>query len=541
MAVMLTMLLRIDASRRMFCILVLSISLAIGAPAPLIADPVQEDMARANALMESGQYLEAVAAYQMIADHADNVEIRAKAILQIGDAYGFFLNNYDLALNKYWLIKRDYPQTPQAESAYFNSGMIYYERRQYKEALQQFRIYLKNYPKGSRRETATFMLKACTKPTPLKDTPTVARKTTQADENGKRDLAGIIRVIIAANVPDIRLRAESPFVITGSREKDPGKEYREAVVRASNGTLSINDEQTDVNEIVIRTTGNCRLVTVNGKPYRGSFKIFTVNRNSLHVINTLDIESYLYGVIPKEMSPQWPLEALKAQSVAARSFALYQKRINKNRAYDVAASTGSQVYGGYSVESPPANRAVDETKGIVMMHKGQPALAYFHANSGGITEEASNVWTAEVPYLKSVEDAPSTRAPNMAWSASLDVNTIKRSLLRHGIKLSAVTGIRAVKNSPSGRVTKIGIYTPEGEIVLDGNDFRLKVDPSIIKSTLFNILPRDDGEENVRFEGRGFGHGVGMSQWGALVMAREGCSYREILSHYYRGVEILKQ
>jgi len=540
MAVMLTKILRIDASRRVFSILILSISIAIGAAAPLFADPFQEDMARADALMEKGQYLEAVAAYQVIADHAENAEIRAKAILQIGDAYGFFLNNYDLALNKYWLIKRDYLQTSQAESAYFNSGMIYYERRQYKEALQQFRIYLKNYPKGNRRETATFMLEACTKPAVLKGPATAARKT-QTDEIRKKDMAGLIRVIIAFSVADIRLKADSPFLITGSREKDPGKEYREVLVKAANGTLIINDTQTEHSEIVIRPNGGCRSVTVNGKPYRGLFRIQAVNKNSFHVINILDIESYLYGVIPKEMSPQWPLEALKAQSVAARSFALYHKTINKNRSYDVAASTGSQVYGGYSVESPPANRAVDETKGIVMMHKGQPALAYFHANSGGMTEDAGNVWTTEIPYLKSVEDTPSTRAPNIDWSASLDVDTIKRTLQRHGIKLSAVTGVRAVKNSPSGRVMKIGVSAPEGEIVLDGNDFRLKVDPSVIKSTLFTILPRNDKAENIRFEGRGFGHGVGMSQWGAHVMARDGCSYREILSHYYRGVEILKQ
>lgn len=504
------------------------------------ADHFREEMSKADALLDGGQYLEAVAAYQDIADHAEEADIRARAILRIGDAHGFFLNNDDLALNKYWLVKRDYPQTSHAESAYFNSGMIYYERRQYKEALQQFRIYLKNYPQGSRKETAVFMIEACLKPTASKGTASAEKQ--RAGEGLEKDPSNIIKVIIAANIQDIRLKSDSPFTVQDSRGKNPGKEYREAHIKAVNGSLMINDTNMMLNEIFIQTSGSIRLLSVNGKPYRGLFKIQIGSKNGLNVINILDIESYLYGVIPKEMSPQWPLEALKAQSVAARSFALYQKAKNKNKEYDVAASTGSQVYSGYSVESATTNHAVDETKGVIMLYQGQPALAYFHANSGGMTEDARNVWTTEIPYLKSVQDDPSMKAPNVSWSASLELNTIRQSLNQNGIKISSVTRVRPIKHSPTGRVTKIGISSAEGEIVLDGNDFRLKVDPSVIKSTLFTMAPMDEKDENensiIRFEGKGFGHGVGMSQWGALVMARDGYSYRDILVHYYPGVEI---
>jgi stage II sporulation protein D len=518
---------------------ILAILLAVGTAASVYAGNAQDDMARAESLSEDGQYLEAVAVYQAIADGTAEAETRAKAILRIGDTYGFFLNNYDLALNKYWLIKRDYPKTPQAEAAYFNSGMIYYERRRYKEALQQFTIYLQNYPRGDRRETAAFMIEACRKPaTPSGSTENRRMRTNDAL---KKDQSNTIRVIIAANATDVRLRSDSPFTLYSSSggEKGPCKVFREAAIRMVRGGLVVNDTETEATEITAQPSGNAPVISVNGKAYRGILKIQVVNRNSLNVINVLDIESYLYGVIPKEMSPQSPPEALKAQSVAARSFALYQKAKNGNKAYDVSASTGSQVYGGFSVESAAANRAVDETRGVVMMYKGQPALAYFHANSGGITEDARNVWTAEIPYLRSVADEPSTKAANIAWSASLGSNTLKKSLNNYGIRISAVTKIRILQNSPSGRVTKIGISSPEGEVVMDGNDFRLKIDPAVIKSTLFTISSDNDEDATFRFEGRGFGHGVGMSQWGALVMARDGSTYRDILAHYYRGVEII--
>ena len=531
---------RIYMQKPVYFLWLSAILIAIGTITSVHAGNAGDEMARAENLLEDGQYLEAVAAYQAIADGSQEAGTRARAILRIGDTYGFFLNNYDLALNKYWLIKRDYAKTPQAEAAYFNSGMIYYEKRRYKEALQQFNIYLKNYPRGERRETAAFMIEACRKPATAGGSIDARRART--DESLNKDQGGTIRVIIAASVPDIRLRADSPFSLYGGpgREKSPGKEYREAVIRTAQGGLSINDTETAWTEIAVQPSGNIPLVSVNGKAYRGLLKIQVAGKNSLNVINILDIESYLYGVIPKEMSPQSPLEALKAQSVAARSFALYQKAKNKNKAYDVSASTGSQVYGGFSVESAMANRAVDETRGEIMSYKGQPALAYFHANSGGVTEDAKNVWTAEIPYLRSVADEPSTKAANIAWSASLGPDTVKKSLNGHGIRISAVTKIRALQNSPSGRVTKIGISSPEGEIVMDGNDFRLKIDPAVIKSTLFTVSSTAENEETTfRFEGRGFGHGVGMSQSGALVMARGGSTYREILAHYYRGVEIL--
>jgi stage II sporulation protein D len=255
----------------------------------------------------------------------------------------------------------------------------------------------------------------------------------------------------------------------------------------------------------------------------------------MDVINALDVEAYLYGVVPKEMSPQWPLEALKAQAVAARTYVLYQKEKGKDRDYDVISTTASQVYGGAGAESAKSNQAVDETKGMVLLYNGQLALTYFHANSGGMTEEARRVWSADVPYLKAVRDDYSVKAPGCSWKLSLNVDKIRAALNRKGLDVGQIDRLMPLDISPSGRVTKIKIFHGGIESVLTGNDFRLKTDPTQVKSTFFTMT--NEGDE-IHLEGRGSGHGVGMSQWGAYIMASEGFSFGDILKHYYYGVVI---
>jgi stage II sporulation protein D len=214
---------------------------------------------------------------------------------------------------------------------------------------------------------------------------------------------------------------------------------------------------------------------------------------------------------------------------------LYQKEKSKDRDYDVIATTASQVYGGAGAESVRSNQAVDETRGMVLLYDGQLALTYFHANSGGMTEEARRVWSADVPYLKGVRDDYSAKAPGCSWKLSLNVDKIRTVLNKKGVDVGRIERLMPVDISPSGRVTKIKIFHDGKESVLSGNDFRLKTDPTQVKSTLFTMT--NEGDE-IHLEGRGSGHGVGMSQWGAYIMAREGFSYGDILKHYYYGVEL---
>jgi stage II sporulation protein D len=530
--------------------------LLLGSAGYGIAYNANQAMEEADTYLRNGQYLEAEGAYQNIADFSSDPEIKAGAILMIGDIYSYFLNNYDLALDKYSVVIKKYGSSKHAANAYFNSGMILYEKYCYKEALNQFKIYLKKYPHGDRREITEFMIETCSRPSPsIKEKRTVFKAA--KDE--------IVRVLIMTGVREIRVDSPSLFEVRDGDEKSILIKVQTATIDISGGGIRVNDNHMSHEEIVIvpsngnmlslksdsyrgkfklqKSTENkfvtvpsdVEILNLRGDPYRGKIKLQKNAGGGMDVISVLDVEDYLYGVVPKEMSPQWHPEALKAQTVAARTYALYQKGKNRNRDYDIIATTTSQIYGGAGVESERSNQAVDETKGMVILYKGQLALTYYHANSGGMTEDAKRVWNADVPYLKAVQDDYSMKAPNCSWKLSLNIDKIRRMFNNKGIEIGPIDMIVPIEISPSGRVMRIKVFHGGKETVLNGNDFRTKIDPALVKSTMFAMT--NEGHE-IHFEGRGYGHGVGMSQWGAYIMAHEGYSYKDILKHYYHGIEL---
>ena len=199
------------------------------------------------------------------------------------------------------------------------------------------------------------------------------------------------------------------------------------------------------------------------------------------------------------------------------------------------ATTLSQVYGGFEAETPSAVRAVDDTRGRVLYYKGKPILAYYHSSSGGATEDAKNVWTADIPYLKGIPDEYSVNASGSRWTLSLARKDLEKTLQRSGTRVGEIRDLVPVDVSPSGRIVKLRIIQDNGEMILRSNDFRLRVDPQSLKSTLFTMVKE---QSRIRFEGKGCGHGVGLSQWGAYEMARRGFTCDDILKYYYQGIEI---
>jgi stage II sporulation protein D len=475
--------------------------------------------------MNNGQYLEAIGAYQDLAERADDTEMQAKAILRIGDIYSYFLDNHDKALEKYDQVKKRYPRSPHAANAYFNAGMIFYEKSRYTEAYKQFKIYVDQYPGENRKDAAIFMMEACSNPHPG---DMEKQKAYPIPE--RRD----IRVLLLSGVREARIEASSMLELDGMNGGKGPMQMTTAYIGRANGDILLNSKKL-TREVLIIKPVNGDMLCLNGAPYRGGFKVQKNPKGGLDVMNILPLEVYLYGVVPKEMSPQWFPEALKAQAVAARTYALYLMDKSKSRDYDVLPTTASQVYGGYAVETERSNRAVDETRGTVLLYKNQPVLAYFHANSGGITEDAKQVWAAEIPYLKSIQDDYSLKAPGCTWKRTVDLEDIRKALNKSKVDIGFIDRIACEGITPSGRITKIRIVHGGGETIMSGNDFRIKIDPVLIKSTSFTAIHQ--GRE-VSFEGKGYGHGVGMSQWGAYIMAREGHSFRDILKYYYQGVEI---
>lgn len=254
---------------------------------------------------------------------------------------------------------------------------------------------------------------------------------------------------------------------------------------------------------------------------------FRVNNKKLDIVNRVDMDEYLKGVLPKEMSPSFPMESLKAQALCSRSFAInnYNKFIKNG--YNLDDTTRSQVYYGKDVEEKTTNKAVEETIGQVIKYDGKVAETIFCASSGGYTVASSEAWGGNsVPYLISKEDPYSVHP----WKYELKNSDLKK------LNLSDVFSVSLDYNN-SNRVNNLTFSTSKGDVKIKATDFRQKIGNKIIKSTLFDVNVIGN---KVFVSGKGYGHGVGMSQYGAVEMAKKGSNYKDIIEFYFPGTNIEK-
>ena len=307
----------------------------------------------------------------------------------------------------------------------------------------------------------------------------------------------------------------------------------------------------------------------DGYAYRGAIRVMkSPQRWGLTVVNVVPVEEYLYGVVGKEMSPSWHREALKAQAVAARTYAISHKNYFASRGFDMTDDTSSQIYAGINGESPSVIAAVDATRGEILTYGGKPIDAFFCSTAGGWTENSENVWGSRIPYLRGVSD-DSSRMPSYRWSVTTTPEKLAANLTAAG---KGVGKVRSITLSPlgkrpmavsdrgvSGRVLSMTVNGSAGSGRGTGNAFQ-----SIygLKSTLFDfsqggaVPDPDSGRKGrsatmtvkagvpITIYGYGWGHGLGMSQYGAYQMAQEHGSadtyYRTILTHYYTGTRLEK-
>lgn len=266
----------------------------------------------------------------------------------------------------------------------------------------------------------------------------------------------------------------------------------------------------------------------------GSLQI-VVRDGALVVINDIDMEEYVKGVVPSEMSAAWHPEALKVQAVATRTYALYQRVSNAGREFDVVASTQDQVYRGRQGVDERVQHAVESTRGIIITYQNAPILAAFSSTAAGPTEDAMNVWSKDLPYLKGVECPFDENSPYYQWRIELPVQALEQSLRKQGIPVGTIATVTPFLYSRAGRVDKIRILHSDGEVILRGQDFRKAVGYSVIPSTQFEIEALG---RMVIFAGRGSGHAVGLCQWGAKELADQGYAYDAILRYYFPGTEL---
>ncbi len=390
----------------------------------------------------------------------------------------------------------------------------------------------------------------------------------------------LIRVGLLNNQSELAVSSEKQLEIKDAvsgktlLKLNPGKELKMIYDRQGwslNGK-KIANEALRIRALPLKNAEQA--VTINKKSYRGELELVKVShKDKFNVINVLPMEEYLYGIIACEISPNWPREAVKAQAVAARTYALHSMGKHEKEGYDVCTSTDCQVYGGKNAETPGGNAAVDATRGEVMLYKGQPIAAYFHGSSGGYTENGENVWGGNLPYIKGVIDYDQ-KSPYYQWEKKISSKLFESKMKNAGYLAGKLTGIqlsdlpdkrpllqpKTTDRGVSGRVKKLVLISERGKKEISGNQVRSILG---LNSTLFDIKIVDADaknsereettlhrivagkEQTLLFRGYGWGHGLGLSQWGAKAMAERAGSdtgfYKSVLRHYYSGVEIKKK
>lgn len=285
-------------------------------------------------------------------------------------------------------------------------------------------------------------------------------------------------------------------------------------------------------------------ISTNGQVYNGYIEV-KKDRNGLYLINEIPFEKYVEGVVAEEAGKGWNLEALKVQAVIVRTYAAYYRNLNAGKDYHLTSSVLSQVYKGENTDSLIAS-AVRETAGEILTYEGKPVEAFYHSTCGGKTELPEEVWGEgkKHPYLKSTVCFDES-SPYNNWKRKFSFEEIERVL---GIKQIRDISIASVTSTGRVKALKILAETapasertdmPAAEqIEFKAADLRRLLGYKELPSTLFTI---NVSEKEAVFTGKGYGHGIGLCQWGALEMTKQGKNYKEILEYYYPGTVLEKQ
>lgn len=326
-------------------------------------------------------------------------------------------------------------------------------------------------------------------------------------------------------------------------------------------------------------------LSLQGRKYHGRFQVSLSSKASMLILNLVELEDYLRGVVPAEMPPLWPAEAVRAQAVAARTYAVQRALQNRDAPFDLYATTADQLYLGADKEHAASDAAITATQGKVITYQGQPIIAYYHAASGGHTRNGT------LPYLVGVESPE--ESGHDSWRVELTLQELAHALRKTGEDLGELRGVSVSQNDLDTGTSALDIRGTAGSTQISPSRLRSLIGVDVVKSPSFTVeiqggmgLSREfreihhwmrvdavsayrEKEVKVRYctvtsgkltrpmyytyyalgveqlpdrivlTGGGYGHGVGMSQWGAKRMAEHGATWEEILKHYYSGVQIM--
>ncbi|MBX3306325.1 MAG: SpoIID/LytB domain-containing protein [Nitrospira sp.] len=357
-----------------------------------------------------------------------------------------------------------------------------------------------------------------------------------------------IRVLLVSDVQQLEVTSDQTLWVTD--ERNQAWSYGSVLkIKVRGHALILNGKPVVTDRLTLRAGNHDLTVWLNGPGNRPTAHTAEEN-GALHVggvlqlvrkgksrllVNQVDLEEYVKGVVPQEVNSTWHPEMLKVQAVATRTYALYQHMLNSTRAYDVVAGIQDQVYRGRQGIDVRVIAAVESTRGLVVTYQGAPIYAAFSSTAAGVTEDAMTVWSKDLPYLKGVECPFDIESPYYQWRASVKIEALEKNLRQQGFSVGSISHVAPQSYSRAGRVATLRVIHSNGELVIRGEDLRRAVGYTIVPSTQFTV--QSIGQDLVLF-GYGAGHAVGLCQWGAKELAELGYSFSSILSYYYPGTEL---
>jgi stage II sporulation protein D len=301
------------------------------------------------------------------------------------------------------------------------------------------------------------------------------------------------------------------------------------VSRTPGGTLSLSGQGSGQSTLLLIPQAG--VFQVQGRSYRGDL-ILRVSEGAAQAIDVVPMSEYLDSVVPAEMPSEWPMAALEAQAIVARTYAI--RHLHPAGAYDLCATTDCQLYPGLGNETSRTDRAVAATAGEIVAWQGRPADTFFSSNDGGYTASSQEVWGHSLPYLTSRPD-PFSAGP--VWSVSVPLAQVADLARADGISVGILQSVTVLRSSSSGRPTALLFLGSQGQSELSGPAADRFVRQLSGKSSRANLAVTGN---TLTIRGEGNGHGVGMSQWGAKQMAAQGYSADQILGFYFPGAELGK-
>ncbi len=351
-------------------------------------------------------------------------------------------------------------------------------------------------------------------------------------------LPSSVRIALLTDASMVNISTEGPFYLklfpdeASIQEKKP----LEAVVRPHPDGIKIGGDVYLTNRVLIGVSKGS--IKVGKRIYGKKIEIIKKQNNKLLIINELDLDEYIKGVLPLEVHPAWNMEVLKAQAVVSRTFALFKSIEKKGQEYALVDTVQSQVYGGNLFRKPSTDQAVEATKGEILTSGGKLFPAYFHAACGGRTAKADDIWKVEPnPALNGVSCIFCKSSKHWKWALKIPIRVIEQIMQDRGYPAKNLNSLSFAARDHSGRATKIILEYKYSTLTIPADDFRAYLGNDNLKSLKATVFIKED---SAYFVGNGWGHGIGFCQWGGKAQGDQGKNYRQILEYYFPGSKIKK-